>query len=163
MEPNLKLYNTVKDQVFEWSNDESKCILNVYSPLRDEDIEAYYFRWIPYHYWLVLVKDLDDHKGKDITDGRYLLVSKVLHTYKIPKDRCIWINRYNEHREGLFSYYEFSSLIDIPKEFTSNSDLLFYDIRQDEIELLKQGQKIEYKTDMSPGYTQIYNKYKKFI
>jgi len=163
MEPILKLYNQPKDHVFEWSNDGSKCILNIYSPVRDEDLKDYYFKWIPYHYWLVMVKDLDDHKGSDITNGRYLLITKVLSQYKIPKDRCIWINCYNEHREGLFDFYQSSSLVDIPTEFTSNQDLMFYDIQEKEVELLKEGQKIQHKTDMSPGYTQIYNKYKRYI
>lgn len=159
------------DKVFNWQNDtdtgtqNNTCRLQIYSPLYDFDetskaikVKRRYLN--PQEYEVVLCSDFDDHISGSITTEIYSLASKVIKEHTLLVPNTIWVNRYEEHHEGLFHFQYSISLVDIDNNYVSNNSFTYYPIWQNELDYILTGEPIYYKQLMSAGWEQLYNRWK---
>lgn len=159
------------DKIFNWQSDyqgsprNNTCHLEIYSPLYDFDVTTQRIkekrRYLnPKEYELVICSDFDDHIGGSITTEIYSLASKVILDNQLLVPYTIWINKYEQHHEGIFNFDYKISLVDINPNYISFSSFTYYPIWQNELDYLVTGNPIEFRELCSSGWQKLYEKWK---
>lgn len=159
------------DKIFNWQSDyqnsirNNTCHLEIYSPLYDFDVTSQrikekrrYFN--PKEYELVICSDFNDHVSGSITTEIYPLASKVILDNFLLVPHTIWINRYEQHQEGLFNFEYFISLVDIDNNYIGSHSFTYSSIWQDELDYLITGNPIEYRQICSDGWSKLYERWR---
>ena len=159
------------DKIFNWQTDylggirNNTCRLQIYSPLYDFDVTTQRIkekrRYLnPKEYELVICHDFDDHTGGSITTEIYPLASKVISENNLLVPYTIWINKYEEHHEGIFNFDYKISLVEIDNNYISNSSFKYYPLWQNELDYILTGNSIIFKDVCSSGYSKLYERWK---
>jgi hypothetical protein len=159
------------DKIFNWQSNyldsirNNNCHIQIYSPLYDFDVTTQRIkekrRYInPKEYELVIASDFDDHSNGSITTEIYSLASRVIleNTLLIP--HTIWINKYEQHHEGLFNFDYKISLVEINVNYIGNESFTYYPVWQDELDYLITGDPLYFRETCSSGWEKLYTRWK---
>jgi len=162
------------DKIFNWQSNyqnsvrNNNCHIQIYSPLYDFDVTAKRIkenrRYLnPKEYELVIASDFDDHSNGSITTEIYSLASKVILENTLLVPHTIWINKYEQHQEGLFNFDYKISLVEINVNYIGNESFTYYPIWQDELDYLITGDPVYFREVCSSGWSQLYERWKSRI
>lgn len=159
------------DKIFNWQTDHlgsirnNTCHLQIYSPLYDFDVTSQRIkekrRYLhSKEYEVVICSDFNDHVAGSITTEIYPLASKVIAENLLLVPHTIWINKYEQHQEGLFNFEYFISLVDIDNNYIGNQSFTYYSLWQNELDYILTGNPIELRQVASDGWKKLYERWK---
>lgn len=159
------------DKIFNWQTDylgsirNNTCRLQIYSPLYDFDETTQRIkekrRYLnPKEYEVVICSDFNDHVAGSITTEIYPLASKVIAENLLLVPHTIWINKYEQHQEGLFTFEYFIALVDIDNNYIGSESFTYYSIWQNELDYILTGNPIELKQVCSDGWSKLYERWR---
>ena len=159
------------DKIFNWQTDHlgsirnNTCRLEIYSPLYDFDTTTQRIkekrRYLnPKEYEVVICSDFNDHVAGSITTEIYPLASKVIAENLLLVPHTIWINKYEQHQEGLFTFEYFIALVDIDNNYIGSESFTYYSLWQNELDYILTGNPIELRQVCSNGWKKLYERWR---
>lgn len=145
-----------------FNNNNSKCYLEIYSPLRREDNKWIDQHLSEYNYWLIIASENYLDTGLSLPGDVKPFLYNLFYKYDIPYNKIVYIELHN--KEQFDFEKQVNNVVILDNKFPV-SEVIYRPIKQNEIEYLKTGQPIRGNQflDKSEGWELLADTWKEYV